>query len=135
MPGLTLRPAGSADAAVVGELLQAAFGHPTPRLVEQLSGEQEQTMLAEVADVPVATIRQTRRGDGAGVYGFAVDPAWQGRGIGRDVLRRVCRGLHDEGARRIGLEVEVDNDRALGLYTSIGFRQTTTEEYYALPLS
>jgi ribosomal protein S18 acetylase RimI-like enzyme len=63
-----------------------------------------------------------------------VDPAWQGRGIGRDVLRRVCRELRDEGIQRIGLEVAVENDHALRLYTSLGFTQITTEDYYGLPL-
>ena len=76
----------------------------------------------------------TRVGDqGAGIYGFAIDPLWQGRGIGRDVLRRVCRQLREEGIRRIGLEVAVDNDHAVGLYTSLGFTLVTTEDYYALP--
>jgi ribosomal protein S18 acetylase RimI-like enzyme len=64
-----------------------------------------------------------------------VDPAWQGRGIGRDVLRQVCRELRDEGVQRIGLEVAVENDHALGLYGSLGFTQITTEDYYELPLS
>lgn len=50
------------------------------------------------------------------------------------MLRRVCRQLRVEGARRIGLEVAVDNDRALGLYTSIGFTEATTEDYYALTM-
>jgi ribosomal protein S18 acetylase RimI-like enzyme len=69
------------------------------------------------------------------VYWFAVEPTWQGRGIGRDVLRRVCRDLRADGARRIGLEVAVENDNTLGLCTSLGFTQLTTEDYYALGLS
>jgi len=69
------------------------------------------------------------------VYGFAVDPARQGRGIGRDVLRRVCHQLRREGVGTIGLEVEVDNDSALGLYTSLGFVRVTTEDYFAVPLA
>ena len=78
-------------------------------------------------------MRLTRDLHGGGIYGFAIDPAWQGRGIGSDVLRRICRLLMDEGARQVGLEVAVDNDRALGLYTSTGFTEVTTEDYYALP--
>jgi ribosomal protein S18 acetylase RimI-like enzyme len=31
--------------------------------------------------------------------------------------------------------VDVENDRALGLYTSVGFEPITTEDYYALPLT
>jgi len=34
---------------------------------------------------------------------------------------------------KVELEVEVANDHALGLYTSIGFEQVTTEDYYELP--
>ena len=77
-------------------------------------------------------MRLTREKETGGIYGFAIDPAWQGRGIGSDVLRRICRVLIDEGAHQVGLEVAVDNDRALGLYTSMGFTEVTTEDYYAL---
>jgi ribosomal protein S18 acetylase RimI-like enzyme len=36
--------------------------------------------------------------------------------------------------QHIGLEVAVENDHALGLYTSAGFTPVTTENYYALSL-
>lgn len=133
-PHISLRRATAADAAVVTRLLEAGFGHPAPALAKQLASEQEQTLLVELDESAIGTVRLTRHGDDAGVYGFAVDPAWQGHGIGRDVLRRVCRQLRVAGARRIGLEVAVDNDRALGLYTSIGFTEATTEDYYALAM-
>ena len=66
---------------------------------------------------------------------FVIDPAWQGRGIGRAALRRACEQLRAEGAHAIGLEVDVENDRALTLYTSVGFTPILTEDYFALPLS
>lgn len=133
-PQVNLRRAVPSDAATVSTLLAAVFGHTEVGLSEQLASDQERTLLVEVADAPVGTLRVTRDGAEAGVYGFVVDPAWQGRGIGRDVLRRVCRTLRDEGAARVALEVATDNDRALGLYTSIGFERVATEDYYALPL-
>lgn len=133
-PQISLRQAGPADAGVVSRLLQAGFGHPLTGLPEQLASEQERTLLVELDGSAVSTLRLTRQGDEAGVYGFVVDPAWQGRGIGRDVLRRVCQQLLAEGAQRIGLEVVVNNDRALGLYTSIGFTEITTEDYYTLAM-
>ena len=67
-----------------------------------------------------------------GVHGFVIDEALRGRGIGRDVLARVCARLRSHGAGRIGLEVEVANDHALGLYTSLGFAPVTTEDYFRL---
>lgn len=133
-PGTHLRTADPSDAAELARLLEAAFGHPMAGLTNRVALDNERTLLVEVADRPVGTVRLTRQGDEAGVYGLAVDPVWQHRGIGRDVLRRICRLLRAEGARRIGLEVAVDNDRALNLYISVGFTEVTTEDYYDLPL-
>jgi ribosomal protein S18 acetylase RimI-like enzyme len=134
-PRIGLRRAGPDDAVELGRLLEVGFGHPAPDLATLLGSDRDPTLLVVLDDQPVGTIRYTRDGDHAGISGFVVDPAQQGRGIGRQVLRRVCRDLRHSGARQIGLEVEVDNDRALGLYTSVGFTQATTEDYYALPVS
>jgi ribosomal protein S18 acetylase RimI-like enzyme len=130
---ISLRTATPADAIEVIRLLTAAFGWTPSDVSDRLASHSERTLLIEVADSAVGTVRLSREQDRGGVYGFAVDPAWQGRGIGRDVLRRVCTRLREEGARRIGLEVSVDNERALGLYISVGFTQVSTKDYYALP--
>jgi ribosomal protein S18 acetylase RimI-like enzyme len=61
-----------------------------------------------------------------------IDRSWQGRGIGRAALRQACDQLRANCAQRIRLEVDVGNDRALTLYTSVGFTPTITEDYYAL---
>jgi ribosomal protein S18 acetylase RimI-like enzyme len=133
-PRITLRMARPQDAPDLSRLLTAAFGGPSSDLLDRLAEDSAHTLVVELDGSPVGTVRLIRDENTAGVYGFAVDPSWQGRGIGRDVLRRVCRQLREEGVRRIGLEVAVDNDRALGLYTSLGFTQITTEDYYALPV-
>lgn len=134
-PQLTLRTATQADGAEVSTLLTAAFGWAPSDLLDRLASDSARTLLAEVAGSVVGTVRLTREEDTGSVYGFAVHPAWQGRGIGRDVLRRVCHRLREDGANRVRLEVAVDNERALGVYTSLGFAPETTEDYYALPLS
>jgi ribosomal protein S18 acetylase RimI-like enzyme len=77
-------------------------------------------------------MRVHQTGDRGDVYGFVVDPPLQGRGIGRDVLRRVCRQLREQGATLVGLEVEAQNDNAIRLYTSLGFEPVTTEDYWAI---
>lgn len=90
-------------------------------------------MVVELGGSVVGTLRLIRDGDDAGIYAFVVDPSWQGRGIGREALRQACEQLRGGGARRIRLEVAVENDRALALYTSVGFAPVVTEDYYALP--
>lgn len=133
-PAVGVRRAVPADATAVSRLLAAGFGPAAvPDLTEALASEQEQTLLIEVGGTPVGTLRLSLHGEDGAIYGFVVDPAWQGRGIGRDVLRRSCRQLRTDGARRVRLEVAVGNDRALGLYRHVGFTNLTTEDYYALP--
>lgn len=133
-PSITVRAATHADSPEISELLMTAFGMPPSGVIERAATEVASTLLIERSGSTVGTLRVTREADhAAGIYGFAIDPLWQGRGIGRDVLRRVCRQLRVEGIRRIGLEVAIDNDHAMGLYTSLGFAPVTTEDYYALP--
>lgn len=133
-PALTMRRATVDDAAAVERILADAFHWTPPDLRSQLEHNDgaERTLVIERDGEPVGTVRLTHDGDTGGVYGFAVAPAEQGKGIGRDALRRMCRLLREEGAARVGLEVAVENERALGLYTSIGFRPVTTEDYYSL---
>lgn len=135
-PTLTLRRASSADLPFVSRLFEAGFGSPAPDdLVGQLDSTRKRTLVIELRGAAVGTLSVTRDGPDAGVYGFVVDPPRQGRGIGRDALRRACMELRADGARWIRLEVAVENDRALGLYTSVGFEPITTEDYFSLPMS
>ena len=135
-PALDLRSATGADLSLVAGLLEAGFGMPAPHaLADRLDSPNEPTVIVELSGTPVGTLRLQRDGDDARIYGFVIDPAMQGRGIGRGALRRACEQLRADGAHRIGLEVDVENDRALALYTSVGFTPVTTEDYFALPLS
>lgn len=133
-PAVTLRPAQREDAEVLGRLLEGAFGQPVDGgFADRLEGP-ERTLVVERSGVAVGTVRLSRDDPTTeGVYGFAVDPAWQGRGIGRDVLRRLCVAALEDGAERVALEVESENDAALGLYTSLGFERVLTEDYWAVP--
>ena len=130
---ITLRVAMADDAPVVARLLAAGFGHAPDHPFARLMVDTGRTLLIERGGDALGTVRITHDGGVGGVYGFAIDPAHQGQGIGRDVLARVCRQLRDEGARRVQLEVAVDNERALDLYLSLGFTRTQTEDYYEMP--
>jgi len=57
----------------------------------------------------------------ANVLLFAVDPAYQGLGIGRALLRDAQRRLALDNVRQLRLEVRVDNRRAIRFYQREGF--------------
>ncbi|MEW5813297.1 MAG: ribosomal protein S18-alanine N-acetyltransferase [Actinomycetota bacterium] len=61
------------------------------------------------------------------VHTIAVDPAYQGHGIGREMLRRLVE-YADGGA--IFLEVRTDNEAAIRLYESEGFTRIGLRKRY-----
>jgi ribosomal protein S18 acetylase RimI-like enzyme len=133
-PRIHIRAATRDDFDELSELLISGFGHPAyhPHEFDRTHGSR--TVVIQLGRVTVGTLRLSLDGLRGGVYGFTITPELRGRGIGRDVLRRVTAGLFDAGATTVGLEVEVENDNALGLYLSLGFNQLSTEDYHELML-
>ncbi|MET0425841.1 MAG: GNAT family N-acetyltransferase [Actinoplanes sp.] len=127
-PRLSIRAAVESDRPAVRELMRLGFGWEPP----EDALRDPNTLVVELAGELVGTVRLIREDGGAGVYGFVVHPGHQGRGIGRDVLHRLCVTARAEGATAVHLEVETENDRALNLYTGLGFQPVITEDYYDL---
>ncbi|OBJ82737.1 ribosomal protein S18-alanine N-acetyltransferase [Mycobacterium asiaticum] len=61
------------------------------------------------------------------VHTIGVDPAYQGRGIGRRLLDELL-DYADGGV--VFLEVRTDNEPAIGLYRSVGFEQVGLRKRY-----
>jgi ribosomal protein S18 acetylase RimI-like enzyme len=133
-PRVSIRAATRDDFEELSELLMSGFGHPAYHPHEFDRTDRSRTVIVLLGRVIVGTVRLSLDGLRGGVYGFAITPELRGRGVGRDVLRRVTAGLFDAGATTVGLEVAVENDHALGLYLSLGFKRLSTEDYYELML-
>ena len=65
------------------------------------------------------------------VYVVAVDPAYQGHGLGRFITAAGLNHLRDRGVHRITLYVEGDNDAALATYRGLGFTPAAVDGQYA----
>ncbi|WP_291526285.1 mycothiol synthase [Branchiibius sp. NY16-3462-2] len=65
------------------------------------------------------------------VYVVAVDPAYQGHGLGKFITAAGLAHLRDKGVDRISLYVEGDNDAALATYRGLGFTPAAVDEQYA----
>jgi ribosomal-protein-alanine N-acetyltransferase len=71
-----------------------------------------------------------RVGADAEIHTLAVDPAYHRRGVGRALLRAV---LDRARGATVFLEVRTDNDSAINLYRSEGFKVIGTRRRYYRP--
>lgn len=67
----------------------------------------------------------------ARLYSLAVDPAWQGKGLGRALMQATEEHAIAHGCVSIRLEVRADGERARALYESQGYRSIgRVDNYY-----
>ncbi|PTM57860.1 GNAT family N-acetyltransferase [Desmospora activa] len=68
------------------------------------------------------------------IYGFCVDPEFQGQGLGTAILSAALQRFQDQ-VETFSLEVVAENRHALRLYERCGFRFLSQDDYFALPVS
>jgi len=66
------------------------------------------------------------------VHTIGVDTAWQGKGLGKALLRAMLR-IADRFHAPVFLEVRTDNTAAISLYTAHGFEQLGLRKNYYQP--
>lgn len=59
--------------------------------------------------------------DGDAEFAVVVDDGWQGRGLGRELIRRLVDGARRSGVRRLHGEVLSENRRMLSILRGMGF--------------
>lgn len=129
---ILLRHATLEDYEMRVRLSVAAFGlsEEDARAIEsKVAADLTDMFMIDVSEGTVGKIRVSREEGQAWIYGFAILPEYQGRGIGRKVLRRVIKEQSLAGYS-VHLEVETKNDHALGLYESVGFKTVHSQDYY-----
>lgn len=68
--------------------------------------------------------------DEATLFNIAVDPAYQRRGLGRELLEHVIDEVEKRGVVTLWLEVRASNAAAIALYESVGFNEATIRRNY-----
>ena len=76
---------------------------------------------AEPAECLVGTVMAGYDGHRGWVYYLAVDPSWQGQGVGRRLMQRVEADLLALGCPKINLMVRSENTAVLDFYAHLGF--------------
>ncbi len=116
-------PMRTRDLGGVLRIEEAVFPQPwSHRLfVEELAQRKSRAYRAAwVGRTIVGFAGQMFVDDEAHVNNIAVDPAWQGRGLGAALLADLVRIGLRRGMRHLTLEVRVGNDPALALYRRFG---------------
>lgn len=138
---IALRQAGPDDLAAITELMRVGFGMEPEDSATFVTGQlvnpapNRYLWLAESAGRTVGVIGTSADGPGAYIFGFVVPPELRGRGYGRSILLRTVAALRGQGKSPIALEVATGNARALGLYQSCGFGETSANDYFTQPLA
>jgi len=78
-------------------------------------------VVAEVDGEVVGFVVAEARGLRGYVYTVNVHPEYQGRGIGKALMREAEKRMRNAGARIMELEVRTDNKRAIRMYESLGY--------------
>jgi ribosomal-protein-alanine N-acetyltransferase len=120
---VVIAPMRTRDLRGVLRIEEAVFPHPwSHRLfVEELSQRRSRAYRAAwVGKTIVGFAGQMFIDDESHVNNIAVDPGWQGRGLGAAILADLVRTGLAHGARHLTLEVRVGNDPAIALYRRFG---------------
>jgi ribosomal protein S18 acetylase RimI-like enzyme len=135
---LRVERAGREDAADVAHIIALCFGADEAdmrRGIEKNVGsESRRYIIARLDGAPIGALNLQIDEKGSGIYGFGVLPEQRGRGYGRQILARTIEYALAEGRRPVILEVAPENERALGLYLSVGFQETNRYDYYIIQI-
>jgi len=129
---ISLRAARVGDARELARLADALL--PEAWSVEafatSLASDAARALVAEEQGALVAFALARRAADEAELLTLCVDPAHQGRGLGRRLAETLFAQLRAEGVRRVHLEVRGSNAAARALYDALGFRESRRRAGY-----
>ncbi len=123
---VTIRPAKLFDISEVMKIERESFREVYPRglFLLFLENNPDTFLVAEYNGRVVGYVMAYLRPDLEGhIMSIAVDKRYRGNGIGSALLAEVINRLIARGARYIGLEVRVSNEKAIRLYERFGFRK------------
>jgi ribosomal protein S18 acetylase RimI-like enzyme len=133
---LHVRPATPEDLLRVTHITARVFDIPENEVhaysAERLEQADYGLYVGELDGNVVGKIDVSFRAHGGLLYGFGVLPEYQRRGYGRQILACTIQEMLARGKTEITLEVSVTNKKALSLYQSCGFEETSSYDYSLL---
>ncbi len=138
LDGLALREATAGDLGDMSAVASAAFSEPAEQarhfLVKSLEAPDRTQYVAHLNGEPAGVGAIGLEDGEATIFGLAVLPVFQGRGVGRGMVSLMLNELLSRDTKGILIEVDSTNLPALHLYRSCGFEPEATYGYYRAPL-
>ncbi|MFC1897508.1 GNAT family acetyltransferase [Chloroflexota bacterium] len=127
---MRIRPYLTADENAVAELwrkcnLARSWNNPALDIERKLEVNPKLFLVGLIDDTVVATVIGGYDGHRGWVYYLAVDPVYQRKGYGTQIMKVIGEKLRAMGCPKINLQVRTDNIDVVKFYESIGYK---TEE-------
>lgn len=131
-PTPTIRPMSADDVGEVIVVEHSAYTHPwSEGILQDCIRVGYSCWVCELGDEIVGHVVMSVSIGEAHLLNICIGPKWQGRGLGRRLLRRMLRIARERNADTMFLEVRASNDCARGLYESEGFGEIgRRRDYY-----
>jgi ribosomal-protein-alanine N-acetyltransferase len=126
------RPMVLEDVPRVMEIEVLSYRHPwTPGILRDCIRVGYSAFVYEIETTIQAYGLLSIAANEAHILNICVAPAYQGRGIGRKVLRKLLNEAHQKDVDKVFLEVRKSNKAAIGLYKQEGFNRVgIRRDYY-----
>jgi len=138
-PSLNIRAAAITDLEAMSELLVELFSIEADFRVDQvrqqmglelmLSNSAARLQVAEAADEVIGmcsgqrVVSTAEGGPSVLVEDLVVRKDWRGKGVGKRLLEGICAWACDQGASRLQLLADQDNESALNFYRHLGWQK------------
>ncbi len=135
--GIKVRQAEANDYANIKKLDALCFGKSDESPAEETAPAESSYRTQYISELDgkfIGKIGVAMEGNDGYIFGFAINPEYRGRGFGRETLSLALLKLQTSNIRTVLLEVAVQNENALSLYKSCGFKEDTIYDYYELKL-
>lgn len=101
--------------------LVVPWNNPLRDIQRKLDDSPEWLLVGILHESLVATVMAGYEGHRGWVNYLAIDPAYQGRGLGKQMMEKVELLLASQGCPKINLQIRAGNDKVVTFYEALGY--------------